>query len=98
MSFFSKEMETFRCLWKWLIAHLTRKPTVLFHIIAGLLSSLLSPWFPLPATTGFILFGVFEWWQAEVEGDMGHLDFWDGLLGYFIGLGVLGILLLTGFF
>lgn len=83
---------------KWFVRFLLRKPTVVFHVLLGFLCAILSPWFPLPSTLAIVMFSVFEWWQAEVDGDCGHLDFWDGVLGYGIGLGVLGIMLLKGVF
>lgn len=84
--------------WEWIKQHFTRKWTVWIHILAGILCAVMCQWYTIPATTAFIAFAWFEWWQASVEKDAGHLDFWDALFGYFIGLVILLILKLTGVF
>lgn len=82
----------------WVKEHFGRKFTVPFHIIGGLLCVALIPIFPALGIVLLISFGLFEWWQDIVEGDLGHLDFWDFMFGAFVGsipliiLGYMGII------
>lgn len=66
------------------------------HIIGGILAGCIYPWYPGLSVTALIAFGVFEYWQARETGDKGSHDFWGGVLGYFIGLGIVLVLKLTG--
>lgn len=76
----------FTDLVKWTKTHFTRKFTVPFHIIGGILLVLYNYYCPgaFPAVL-FIAFGVFEFWSAR-KGDEGFLDFWDMLFGAFLGV------------
>lgn len=82
----------------WAKKHFTRKFTVPFHVAGGVICVIAVPVFPTLGITLLIIFGLFEWWQAEVEGDCGHLDFWDAVFGAFVTaipitvLGYVGIL------
>ena len=82
--------------WQWVKAHFTRKWTVWIHLLAGFILAIICGWYPFPAIVGFASFGWFEWWQASVEGDEGHLDFWDGMFAFIVGLAVLWIMNLAG--
>ena len=79
----------------WSKIHFTRKFTVPFHIIGGLLLAIYNYYCPgaFPALL-FIAFGVFEFWSAR-KGDEGFLDFWDMLFGAFIGLGIALLIVVT---
>jgi len=66
------------------------------HISGGLLAALVCPWYPVLSVTGIAIFGIFEYWQAKEVGDKGSHDFWGAVLGYFIGLGIVLVLKLTG--
>ena len=81
---------------KWIRQHFTRKWTVWIHISVGAFCGVLFHWYPGLAALLFGAFGWFEWWQAKVEGDEGHLDFWDGIVGLFTGAGVLWLANLVG--
>jgi hypothetical protein len=86
-------------LWKWAGEHFTRKFTVPWHISGGLICALLYPHYSGLSITLFIAFGLFELWQSIVnfilymhwniswnrKDDEGYLDFWDFILGAFIG-------------
>ena len=91
-----KQILTAKEGWDWIKAQFTRKWTVWIHVVAGIFCGVLCHWYPAPAIVAFGAFGWFEWWQAEVEGDEGHLDFWDALVGFFAGLGIIWILNLVG--
>jgi len=81
----------------WLLKKLmTRKITVPIHVVGGFFCGILFPWYPGLSVMLFLTFGAFEWWQSRIEGDEGHLDFWDCLLGIFIGAIVAWILKLAG--
>lgn len=66
------------------------------HVIGGTVAGCACPWYPGPSIAALIAFGVFEWWQAREVGNKGSHDFWGGVLGYFIGLGIVLVLKLTG--
>lgn len=66
------------------------------HILAGLMAALVCPWYPVLSVTAIVLFGIFEYWQAKKIHDDGYHDFWGAVLGYFIGLGIVLVLKLTG--
>jgi len=66
------------------------------HIFAGLIAALVCLWYPVLSVTGIVIFGAFEYWQAKEVGDVGSHDFWGAVLGYFIGLGIVLVLKLTG--
>lgn len=74
---------------KWLKEHFTRKFTVPFHVLGGMLCVFLYPFYPGLSITLVIAFGLFELWQAAREGDTGYLDFWDWLFGMSIAAGIL---------
>lgn len=73
----------------WIKQHFTRKFTVPFHILAGLICAFLYPFYPGFSITLFVAFGLFELWQESSEYDEGYLDFWDYLFGAFIGAVIL---------
>jgi len=66
------------------------------HVIGGIIAALVSPWYPIPSVAALGAFGIFEYWQAKKTGDKGYHDFWGGVLGYFIGLGIVLALKLAG--
>lgn len=74
----------------------SKKWTSAVHVIAGVFLGCLYHWYPGGSVAAFAGFGVYEWWEAKETGDTGHRDFWQGLLGYFIGLAIVFILKLTG--
>jgi len=77
---------------KWLPLHhriKSRKWTSVVHVVAGIFCGVFYHWYPGLSVTLFIGFGWYEWWEAKVIGDEGHRDFWEGLLGYFIGAGII---------
>jgi len=80
--------DLFTDLLHWFKTHFTRKFTVLFHILGGLLLALYNYYCPgaFPAVL-FVAFGVFEFWSAR-KGDEGFLDFWDMLFGAILGVGI----------
>jgi hypothetical protein len=86
----------FRDIWRLFKKLMTRKITVPVHIAAGFFCGILFPWLPGLSVMLFLTFGAFEWWQAEIDGDEGHLDFWDCLFGVFVGAIVAWILKLVG--
>lgn len=90
------QIMTLRDFWEWTKQHFTRKWTVWVHVAVGLFCAILFHSYPGLAALLFAAFSWFEWWQAKVEGDKGHLDFWDGVFGLGIGSGILWILNLTG--
>jgi len=76
----------------WAKEYFTRKFTVPFHIAGGMICAFLYHYYPGLAITLFVSFGILEWWQAEKEGDKGHSDFCDALIGAFIGASILLII------
>lgn len=72
------------------------KRTTPLHVIAGIFAAGLYNWFPGLSITLMVSFGVFEWWQGQRIHDTGYEDFWQGLLGYFIGAGIILVLKLKG--
>jgi len=74
---------------EWCKTYFTRKFTVPFHILGGLICVFLYHYYPGLAVTLFVSFGILEWWQAEKDGDRGHSDFADALIGAFIGAVIL---------
>jgi len=91
-----KQIMTAKEGWQWVKHHFTRKWTVWIHVIAGAFCGILFHWYSGLAALLFAGFGWFEWWQAECEGDEGHMDFWDALVGGFAGAGLIWILNLAG--
>ena len=83
----------------WFIKNLTRKPTVIFHILGGVVCALLFKDYPAFAGILFVGFGLFELWQSIVnfilyarrnarynkKDDEGYQDFWEFVFGAFIG-------------
>jgi len=69
----------------WAKKHFTRKFTVPWHIVGGLICALLYARYAGLSIVLFIAFGLFELWQEDTEDDTGFLDFWDFLFGAFIG-------------
>ena len=65
-----------------------RKPTTLIHIIAGILAGLLLWLKPAAGISLLVAFGAFEAWQEHKIRDSGALDFWEFVLGLFIGAGI----------
>lgn len=72
------------------------KWTTPIHVIIGLFSAILYNWYPGLSITLMTYFLVFEYWQARKIHDTGYTDFWEGLLGYFIGAAILLSLKLGG--
>jgi hypothetical protein len=66
------------------------------HVCGGILAALIYPFYPFFSVTALVAFGVFEFWQAKETGDVGSHDFWGGVLGYFIGLGIVLVLKIVG--
>ena len=91
-----KQIMTAKEGWEWIKEHFTRKWTVWVHLLTGFMLAIICGWYPAPALVAFAAFGFFEWWQAEVEGDEGHMDFWDAMFAFIVGLGVLWIIKLAG--
>jgi len=89
-------MSVIKKTFEWLKQHLTRKFTVIWHILGGVFCALLWYFHPGLSLLIFISFGLFEWWQCEAEGDMGYNDFWDAVFGLFIGAIILVILYAVG--
>jgi len=78
--------------------HKTRhgRLTIGVHVIAGIFCGVLYHWYAGLAVLLFVGFGFFEYWESQVIGDRGHKDFWEGLVGGFIGAGIIFILNLVG--
>jgi len=66
------------------------------HVIGGIIAALVSPWYPIPSVAALAAFGIFEYWQGRRTHNHGYHDFWGMILGYFIGLGIVLVLKLTG--
>ena len=84
---------------KWLSLHHRikfRKWTSAVHIAAGVFCGILYHWYPGLAVSLFAGFAWFEWWEAKLIKDQGHRDFWEGLLGYFVGGAIILILKIAG--
>lgn len=74
-----------------------RKWTVPAHWGFGVLLVVIAVLFFPASIVLLILFGVWERWNDEAEGTKdGCTDWWDSWVVYCIGLGVAGILDLTG--
>lgn len=82
--------------WQWIKHQFTRKWTVWVHVFVGAFCAALCLWLPVLGVLLFLAFAFFEWWQAAIEFDPGHLDFWDAIFGFGLGSGILWILTLTG--
>jgi hypothetical protein len=76
--------------WQW---YRLRKKTVLAHWIYGLLCAYIAMKY-FPASLAMMgLFGGFERWNDKCSGSKeGAMDFWDGLLTYTVGFGVVLVL------
>jgi len=72
------------------------KVTAAAHVVAGGFCGVLYHWHPGLAIMLFVGFGLYEYWEAQQIGDRGHKDFWEGLVGGFIGAGIIFILNLVG--
>ena len=72
------------------------KATAAAHVVAGVFCGVLYHWYPGLAIMLFVGFGLYEYWESQVIGDRGHKDFWQGLIGLFIGAGIILILRLVG--
>jgi len=70
--------------------------TTPIHILAGIFAAGIYPWFSGLSITLIAIFGVFEFWQGEKVGDKGYHDFWEFMVGTFIGAAVILILTLIG--
>lgn len=66
------------------------------HIIGGIILGLAGWEAPILSITGLTAFGIFEWWQAKEVGDEGSHDFWGGVTGYILGIGIGLVLTLLG--
>lgn len=73
-----------------------RKWTTPFHIAAGLLIAALVPFFPVAAVLLFAGLAFFEYWNWKDENDTGVADWWEILLGTFIGAAIILILRIMG--
>ena len=73
-----------------------RKRTTPVHVAAGLLAALLFPYHPGMSWMLMLGFGWYEWQEQKKIGDTGVKDFWEGLVGLFIGAGILYLRAVTG--
>jgi len=80
----------------WSLKIKLRKWTSPIHILAGLLIAALIPYYPVAAILLFAGIAFSEYWGWKVEKDTGAADWWEILLGTFIGSGVLLILKIIG--
>ena len=66
------------------------KWTTPIHVLGGIILSATYPWMGALNIALFIGFGVFEFWEDEreikEEKKRGHTDFWEMLLGCFLGI------------
>jgi len=66
------------------------KWTTPIHILGGIILSATYPWMGALNIALFIGFGVYEFWEDEREiterKKSGHTDFWEMLLGCFLGI------------
>jgi len=72
------------------------KWTTPVHVIAGIFAACVYNWYPGLSITLIVGFGIFEFWQAKKIHDKGYKDFWEGLLGCYIGAVIILILKITG--
>jgi len=73
-----------------------RKPTSVVHVGAGMLAAQVYPLHPGLSVMLVTSFGCFEFWQERKIADTGCLDFWELVLGLFIGAWILWLRAVTG--
>jgi len=66
-----------------------RKRTTPVHVAAGILTAMLYPYHPGLSWMLVLSFGTFEYWQEKKSKDTGCIDFWEFVLGLFIGATIL---------
>lgn len=66
-----------------------RKKTTPVHVLCGLVCALTCAIYPTLGVMMVLSFMLFEYWQESTVKDTGCLDFWELMVGMFIGAGVL---------